>query len=224
MNLLTYTHIFAGIISLIVAPLAMVVHKGGNAHRLWGKIFFWCMTWIFVSAVILSAVKWIPFLLLIAVFSYYSVYIGYRALYLKQLHLGKGVAWYDWAMSAIAGIFNFSFVVWGAYKAINGATSLGLLAVGFGLGGLMMVRAELSRYLKPPASKFHWFYRHIGSMMGGFIASVTAFSVQVMHFMPGVMQWIWPSLVGVPLIIYWVRTYRKKLEKGSQLAELVEIR
>ena len=61
-------------------------------------------------------------------------------------------------------------------------------------------------------------------MMGGFIASVTAFSVQVMHFMPGVMQWIWPSLVGVPLIIYWVRTYRKKLEKGSQLAELVEIR
>lgn len=61
-------------------------------------------------------------------------------------------------------------------------------------------------------------------MLGGFIASVTAFSTQVMHFMPGVIQWIWPSLVGVPLIIYWIRTYRKKLEKEKRITELVEIR
>ncbi|MBX2954798.1 MAG: hypothetical protein KF846_01485 [Cyclobacteriaceae bacterium] len=223
-KILTFSHIFAGVISLVVAPLAMVVHKGGTAHRLWGKVFFWCMTWICFSAIILSTLKWIPFLLLIAVFSYYSVFIGYRSLYRKQLHQGKGVTWYDWMAGVVAGIFNTGFFVWGMYLVVKGHTSLGLLASGFGFGGMLVVWSELQRYIKPPPDKFDWLYSHMGNMLGGFIASVTAFSTQVMTFLPGMMQWIWPSLVGVPLIIFWIRTYRKKLEKGSRLAGLLEIR
>ncbi|MBX2945670.1 MAG: hypothetical protein KF725_07530 [Cyclobacteriaceae bacterium] len=218
-KLLTYTHILAGIISLIVAPLAMLVRKGSKAHRLWGKIFFWCMTWICFSAIILSTVKWIPFLLLIAVFSYYSVYVGYRALYRKQIHQGKGVTWFDWMAGSLAGLFNLSFFVWGMHHVVTGQAAFGLLSAGFGSGGLIMVYNEAKSYIKPPDDKFSWFYRHIGSMLGGFIASVTAFSAQVMHFMPGVIQWLWPSLVGVPLIIYWVRTYRKKLATGMSFHE-----
>ena len=223
-KILTYSHIFAGVISLVVAPLAMVVHKGGTAHRLWGKVFFWCMTWICFSAIILSTLKWIPFLLLIAVFSYYSVFIGYRSLYRKQLHQGMGVTWYDWMAGVVAGIFNIGFFVWGMYLVVKGHTSLGLLASGFGFGGMLVVWSELQRYIKPPPGKFDWLYSHMGNMLCGFIASVTAFSTQVMTFLPGMMQWIWPSLVGVPLIIFWIRTYRKKLEKGNRLAGLLEIR
>lgn len=218
-KLLTYTHILAGIISLIVAPLAMLVRKGGKAHRLWGKIFFWCMTWICFSAIILSTVKWIPFLLLIAVFSYYSVYIGYRSLYRKQIHLGKGIMWYDWLALVVAGSFNVCFFIWGIYMVTKGQTTVGLLSASFGSGGLLTVYNEWKSYRQPPTDRFYWFYKHVGSMLGGFIASVTAFSTQVMHFMPGVMQWLWPSLVGVPLIIYWIRTYRKKLGAGMSFHE-----
>lgn len=223
-KLLTYTHILAGIISLIVAPLAMIVRKGGTAHRFWGKVFFWCMTWVSISAVVLSTVKWIPFLLLIAVFSYYSVLIGYRALYRKQLHQGKGVTWYDWLAGVIAALFNVGFFVWGVYLVVKGQYAIGILAAGFGFGGMLMVWSELKRYIKPPQDKFDWFYNHMGNMVGGFIASVTAFSTQVMTFLPGVMQWIWPSLVGVPLIIFWIRLYQNKIKQGNRLTELVEIR
>ena len=220
---LTYSHVFAGIISLVVAPIAMVVEKGGNTHRLWGKVFFWCMTWICITAIILSAYNWNPFLLLIAVFSYYSVFVGYRSLYMKQLHKGKGVEWFDWIATGVAGLFNVGFFIWGILSMIKGSSTFGILASGFGLGGLVQVRSQIKSFVKPPVDQYHWFYNHIGNMIGGFIASVTAFSANVLTFMPGVLQWLWPSLVGVPIIIIWIRFYRKKLGEGTPISNLVKL-
>lgn len=37
---LIYSHVVAGAISLISAPVSMAVFKGGNVHRIAGKIFF----------------------------------------------------------------------------------------------------------------------------------------------------------------------------------------
>ncbi|HEY3430657.1 MAG TPA: hypothetical protein VGK39_08280, partial [Cyclobacteriaceae bacterium] len=189
-KLLTYTHVFAGIISLIVAPIAMVVEKGGSAHRLWGKVFFWCMTWICITAVVMSAYNWNPFLLLIAVFSYYSVFIGYRSLYMKQLHKGKSVRWFDWVATVLAGLFNVGFFIWGIMSINKDNLTFGILAAGFGYGGLMQVRSQIKNFVKPPTDKHQWFYNHIGNMIGGFIASVTAFSANVLTFMPGIFQWL----------------------------------
>ncbi|MCC6636763.1 MAG: DUF2306 domain-containing protein, partial [Ignavibacteriaceae bacterium] len=52
-----YLHIAAGFLALVVAPVAMVVKKGGNAHRLWGKIFFWSMTVVAISALVMTFIK-----------------------------------------------------------------------------------------------------------------------------------------------------------------------
>lgn len=222
-KILLYTHIMAGVVSLVVAPIAMVVHKGGKAHRRWGKLFFWAMTWVFASAVVLSVFKWIPFLLMIAVFSYYSVFMAYRSLYQKQLHRGKGIRWYDWTALIVAGVFNLFFVGWGIYLAATGQEGFfAYLAIGFGAGGCVLAYRQLVTFVKPP-DQYHWFYNHIGNMIAGYIASVTAFSTQVMYFMPGFLQWLWPSLVGVPLIIYWIRSYRRKLEQGARITDLVEL-
>ena len=40
---LVYTHVLGALLSLVVAPIAMIVHKGGQAHRRWGKLYFWGM-------------------------------------------------------------------------------------------------------------------------------------------------------------------------------------
>lgn len=222
---ITLSHIAAGIISLIVAPIAMVVIKGGKVHRVSGIIFFWAMTWIFISAIFLSVYKWIPFLLMIAVFSYYSVVIGYRSIYQKQLHLGKGIIWYDWFTMFISGIFNIGFIGYGIFLAITQQLGFfAFLSIGFGLGGLLLVFGQLKSFLSPPIDKHRWLYAHIGNMTGGFIAAVTAFSTQVMVFMPGVLQWIWPSLVGVPLLSYWISSYRRKLNQKVRLVDLVELK
>ncbi len=43
MTVLRWIHIAAGALALGLAPLAMLTVKGGPAHRLWGKIYFWSM-------------------------------------------------------------------------------------------------------------------------------------------------------------------------------------
>lgn len=224
MKFLIYTHILAGILSLVVAPVAMVVRKGGDAHRVWGKVFFWAMAWICLSAVIISVYQWMPFFLLLALLSFYAAFTGYRTLYQKQLHLGRGVRWYDWAAAVIAGICMVGFVVYGIYLTVYGRSGFfNWLAIGFGVGGCLVVWGELKSFISPPANKHYWLFNHIGSMVGGFTASVSAFSVQTMHFLPGVMPWIWPALVGTPLIILWSRYYRKKLKEGAPVSSLVQL-
>lgn len=221
----TISHVLAGIISLVVAPIALIVIKGGKVHRAVGKVFFWAMTWIFISAIFLSIYKWIPFLLMIAVFSYYSVIIGYRSIYQKQLQIGKTVKWYDWVALVVSGLFNTGFISWGVYLATtNQLGYFAYLSIAFGMGGLLTVIGQLKAYISPVHDKHRWLYSHIGNMTGGFIAAVTAFSTQVMTFLPGALQWIWPSLVGVPIIFFWISTFRRKLSQNVRLVELVELK
>ncbi|MFZ1807692.1 MAG: hypothetical protein WAU36_10740 [Cyclobacteriaceae bacterium] len=222
-SLITYTHIGAGIISLVAAPIAMIVLKGGKVHRKVGVVFFWAMTWIFVSAVFLSIYKYIPFLLMIATFSYYSVIVGYRSIY--QKHLKKNIKWYDWFALVVSGLFNIGFIIWGGYHAIMDQLGFfAYLSVIFGTGGLTIVFGQIKLFTSPSEDKYSWLYSHIGNMTGGFIASVTAFSTQVMVFMPGVIQWLWPSVIGVPLIFFWISSYRRKLAGSSRLTDLVELK
>jgi len=108
----------------------------------------------------------------------------------------------------------FYFIGWGIYLITLRAGIIAYLSIFFGLGGLILVTRNVLDFIRPPKTKYQWLFRHIGNMTGGFIASVTAFSANVLNFMPGALQWLWPSLIGVPLIVYWIRTYRKKLDAG----------
>ncbi|UII30267.1 DUF2306 domain-containing protein [Fulvivirga ulvae] len=217
-------HILAGGVALLAAPVAMVVSKGGKAHRKWGKIYFWSMTGVFVTALVLSVFKWIPFLLMIAVFSYYWVVSGYRWLYLKKLGYGKAPGAPDWVALSVALVFNLVFTIWGIIQVANG--SLGFyayLAIGFGFGGLVIVSGNLRRFLNNK-DKNAWLFEHIGSMLGSYIAAVTAFSSQVFSFMPGLLQWIWPSIVGAPVIAYTIYKYKKKINRNRKIEDLVTVK
>lgn len=216
------SHVAAGAISLITAPVAMAVAKGGRAHRLTGKIFFWSMVYIFVSAIVLGIYHWKPFLLMVSVLSFYLVYSGYRTLYQKQIHLGKGVNWYDWVVAAVCGMFMLGFLIWSVGLMVNGTNAI--LIIFFSLGGLFGILTEVKRYASKPDQKHGWLFNHIGRMVGGFIAAVTAFSTNVLTYLPGLAQWLWPTLIGTPLIIYWIRTYHKKLDNGTRITDLVQLK
>ncbi|MBL7839869.1 MAG: hypothetical protein JNJ75_07010 [Cyclobacteriaceae bacterium] len=218
---LIFSHVAAGAVSLITAPIAMVVVKGGSAHRVSGKIFLWSMVYIFVSAVILGTYHWKPFLLMVSVLSFYLVYSGTRTLHQKQVHLGKGVMWYDWAVGVVCGLFMLAFLAWSIELMVNGTNVI--LILFFSIGGLFSIVTELKRYRSRNESRYGWLFNHIGRMVGGFIAAVTAFSTNVLNFLPGVAQWLWPTLIGTPLIIYWIRTYRKKLDNGARITDLVQL-
>src|SRR5262245_60157365 len=99
-----FSHVIAGTLGLLVAPLAMLTVKGSSAHRLWGKIFFWCMFWIFSSTLGLMFFRFNFFLLVIAILSFYTALTGYRVLSLKRPQRGDTPIWLDWASSAIAAL------------------------------------------------------------------------------------------------------------------------
>ena len=83
-------HAASGGIALFVAPLAMLVRKGGSWHRRWGKAFFYCMIVVCATAIFLGLVHPQNFwLALVAIFSFHMIGSGYRALYFKKLHEGQ---------------------------------------------------------------------------------------------------------------------------------------
>jgi uncharacterized membrane protein len=71
-------HITAGSGAFLLAPLALVTAKGGKAHRLWGKIYFWSMAVVASTALVMSIYRPILFLALVAIFSFYSAFVAYR--------------------------------------------------------------------------------------------------------------------------------------------------
>ena len=88
LRILLDLHIACGVIAFICAPVALISAKGGNTHRRWGKIYFWAMTGVAVTALALSFALPIFFLAMVAVFSFYSSFAAYRILYLKDMYKG----------------------------------------------------------------------------------------------------------------------------------------
>lgn len=207
------SHVIAGIIALISGPVAMITNKGNQAHRKAGKVYFVAMTYVFISAVTLSSIKFIPFLFMISFLSYYGCFSGVRILKLKKLHKGQRAAWYDWLAGGVTLLAGLCFVGYGIWwLSLGTGNSFAGLSIFFGLFTLNSAWGGLKLFVRKPAKPMYWWFYHINGMMGSFIAAATAFSttiarvLQVHHW----LFWVAPALVGVPLIIMWSRKYRKQ--------------
>ena len=54
LRVLLTLHISCGVVSFVCAPVALATVKGGKVHRRFGKIYFWAMAGVAVTALILS--------------------------------------------------------------------------------------------------------------------------------------------------------------------------
>lgn len=220
---LVLSHVVAGTLGLLVAPLAMLTIKGGPAHRLWGKIFFWSMFWIFASTLGLMFFRFNFFLLIIAILSFYTALTGYRVLYLKRPQHGDAPLWLDWISSMVAALAGVGFAGWGVLGIVGvwGNIVPGaffILGLVFGAGLLATAIPDLIRYVRPPTERNAWWYEHMNRMLSAYIAMVTAFMVQnVGRHLPADWQWVtWvlPGVIGTPLISLWIGHYRKKFTRA----------
>lgn len=219
-------HITAGFVALVVAPLAMVARKGGDAHRRWGKVFFYSMAVVAVTAVVLGIIRPNLFLTMVAVFSFHMIASGYRALYLKRLHQGQKPGKWDLVLQATAGVINGGLFIWGLTNFMLGHRGAGTMVyLVFGLIGSVMVWRNIQRFYKQNHDKHEWLFAHMSGFLGGYIATVSAFSAVNMEFIKPVwLQWLWPTILGSPLIFFWVRHYKQKFDKGRRARDVVEMR
>ena len=229
------SHVAAGFTALVMAPLAMMTQKGGSQHRRWGKIYFWAMFAIFVTALALVYFRPNFFLFMISILSFYGAFAGYRALYRKRPALGAGPLWLAWLGAGVAAVAGLVFLAWGGLTAFGLlATEIppvfGLVGVGFGVSLGLYAVSDIRSFLQPSPDRNWWWYYHIARMSGSYIAAVTAFTVQnVTRHMPADLAWLpWvlPALIGTPLIARTIRHYRQKFESrrivptGRALAEV----
>lgn len=219
-EILRTIHISAGAVAFVVAPIALIVKKGGPAHRKWGKVFFWAMATIGSTAVIMAPMHSNQFLMMLGVFSFYLAFKGYRSVFRKQVWKTKKTAFIDWFFTILNLVFSLGLLILG-FKELPEA--FGIIAIVFGGLGTWLGLKDIREFINPSSDPKAWFFNHMTGMIAAYIAAVSAFSAVNMNFLPTVLQWLWPTLIGSPLLIIWIRSYKEKFSKGKKIRELVVV-
>jgi len=191
-------HIVAGSVALLTAAIALVTQKGGTRHVRAGRIYAAAMTLIFVTAVPLAILGSSVFLLLIAVFSFYLVFAGWRFArnYTGSPHI------VDWAAIAAIVLAGLGMLGYSAILSRGGGSQwvtmalFGGIALALGVTDARFHRAAAARGARRIA-------RHLTNMMAGTIATVTAVLVVNVDTNPVWLGWILPTLLITPLIVWW---------------------
>lgn len=213
---LIISHIVCGGTVLLLGLFQMFNRKGAKNHIILGKIYVAAMWWICLSAfAIITFYRFSTFLMVIAVLTFHSSFVGVRVINRKKLGTEK---WYDWAVAIAASAFGAGLVCYGVYIYFNtDHTVLAFLCGGFGLLTLKNGSDDLRFFIKPNVTEKHWWlYQHIGAMGGSYIAALTAFAVQNPNiFMPNSsnqwLLWVIPGVIGTPAISIAIKRWRKKL-------------
>jgi uncharacterized membrane protein len=209
-----WIHIAAGTLALGLAPLAMLTVKGGRAHRRWGKIYFWSMAVVAATAVVMALWRPQMFLALLAVFSFYMAFTGYRTLSRKRPSQGERATALDWTAALVTFTVSGTMAVLGLIRPGAGWQRLGIVPVVFGTLGMILAGVDIGRFARPPADRNAWWFAHMGGMLGSYIAAVSAFSVVNFTFLPIPVRRLWPTVIGTPLIAVWITYYRIRFRRA----------
>ncbi len=90
-------HIAAGLLALLAGSTALATEKGGPLHRSAGRVFFWAMVTVALTALVIASLRPNAFLFTIALFSLYLVFAGKRAAELRAWTR----RWPDWLAAVL---------------------------------------------------------------------------------------------------------------------------
>ena len=209
-------HVAAGTVALLTLFLPMVLPKGGKAHRRVGWVFVAGMMGLCASSAPLAIYRFATethrgarigsaFLLYIAILAFASVWSGLRVLRFKGT--GRHANPLDLGVAGLLGLSGLATSVLGI------ALGAPLLLI-FGLLGVVNGASDVRQWLNPNKEKMHWWFQHMGGMIGASIAALTAFAVLNAQrigfgfFSPA--AWVLPSAILIPVSIVWERHYRRK--------------
>ena len=198
MEYLLPIHILAGTIALLAAAFAICSEKGKKIHITAGRTCYWGMAGIFLTALPMSIITGNVFLVLIAFFSFYLAFAGRRFAQNR-----KGIASIiDWiavglVISAGLGMWVLALFYYfeNNFQYIT-LTIFGFIAVALGY-------TDYKTYKQQEATGKKRISRHLTNMLAGTIAVVTAVLVVNIDMEPQWLPWILPTVILVPLIIWW---------------------
>lgn len=198
-------HIISGSTGLLLGTFILIRKKGDQLHRNTGKIFTIAMVSTGLCAFYLSVVHPNLFLFIVGVFTIYLSISGYRMIQLKKAHEGQKPQLFDAILTFAMVICSFIFF-YIAYKYLIVTELFGLVFALFGLVSLGLCFNEYKAYVGKVSDKKYGLKNHIGRMTGAYIAAFTAFLVVNNTFIPPVLAWSLPGIIGG---IFISRTIKK---------------
>lgn len=155
-----------------------------------------------VSALILSVIHPNYMLFIIGIFSLYLSESGKRMAATGDVYKTMTTK----AISTLMLITALLFIIDGGYKMING-NQFGVVLSVFGCIAVFLVRQDFKFFAAVSTSYNQRLRSHIGKMIGSYISASTAFLVVNNTILPGLVAWLLPTLLLVPMIIFWSRKY-----------------
>ena len=219
MKALLGVHVTAGAASFVLAPVALATVKGGKAHKRWGMVYLWAMGVVTCTALPMALYRPVLFLALVAVFSFYAAWSGYRVTRLKDLARGGSARPIDWMAGVVTFCSSAALAGLAMFKPAA-VQHMGMVAILFGILGMRLAVRELWKFVRKPKEKMFWWYTHLGNMIASYIAAWTAFSVVTLPLIFGhsMWLWLWPTMTGVPAIVLTTGYYKRKFAPQAKVA------
>lgn len=194
-----FLHILAGVTALAAAGIAVGSAKGGRLHRRAGNIYTLAMLITGLSALVLSVMDPNPFLFAVGIFSLYLVFTGWRAAMVRDGRPRLA----DHAGGAVMALAGVGMLGWGGQGMLSGSGAQPVILLVFGAIGLTMALADWRDWARGPVAGKRRIARHLGRMLGGTIATITAAGVVNLGFLPDLVVWLGPTVLITPVIFWW---------------------
>jgi uncharacterized membrane protein len=214
-ELTLWAHTAAGFVALAAGVGALATEKGGRRHRRFGRVFLYAMAAVSATSLVLYAfapVFWRLFLSCVAIFSFYFAFSGYRVLSRKRP--ADDPQTIDWAALGALAVASAGMLVLGGQLYRDGASFSTVILVFGAIGGVFSV-GDL-RGFRRSTDRGAWVGQHVIRMGAAYIAAVSAFSAVNVLFLPAVVRWLWPTALGVPLLIYFGNKYEERFAPSSE--------
>lgn len=224
-------HVALALVAILSGPIPMIVRKGGKHHRLVGKIFLWSMISSLLLALVLLFFRINVFLAGITALSLNGVVTGVRSIFRKRPEQNNYL-WFDWIFAIVMlaagiGLLAYGLLILIGIVSLTGIPSgsslyiiLTILPIIFGSIIILDTLKDIQSLRTPPTDQNWWWYYHMDRMLGSYIALTTAFAVQqIGPRMPASVEWMaWvaPTIIGSPLVIIWIRSYRRDFNRINQ--------
>jgi uncharacterized membrane protein len=211
-------HIIAGTIGLLLGIIILVRKKGNKSHKTLGRIFSYAMLFASALSFVLSILHQNIFLFCIGILTIHFVITGWRYLYLKKLDKMQKPLLIDWVVLVAMLLFSLLFFYMGINTLLHN-NNFGIAPIVFGLIGIKNVRNDYRIYAGHIFIQNYWLTNHLERMTSAFVASFTAFLVNVVakniEQFPMIAKysfftWILPAIIVVPIMIKWKRKYELK--------------
>ena len=199
-DVMLWVHIMAGTLALVGGLVAIMTRKGARLHRRSGIVYVLCMIVVGVTALVMSIIRPNPFLFAVAIFSAAMALSGWLPARGDNLQLSKMVGIASIVAATLLGVVGMWWVIAGDVFGIT-AIVFGLISARF---GWQDVRRTTER------NRQQRIIAHVSAMGGAFIATVSAISAVNLDMLPPLVRWLWPTIIGTPLIFWGIRSYLQR--------------